>query len=45
MSKKKTRSEYRNAGNGRFITEGKAKKMKKENVVKERVPNPGHGVK
>jgi hypothetical protein len=39
----KSHTQYRNAGSGRFVTEKKALQMKPENVVKERVPNPGHG--
>ena len=39
----RTHTEYRSAKSGRFLTEGRAKQMKPENVVKERVPNPGYG--
>lgn len=39
----RTRTQYRSAKDGRFKTEAQAKQMKPENVVKERVPNPGHG--
>ncbi len=39
----KTHTQYRNAGSGRFVTEKRAEQMKPENVVKERVPNPGYG--
>lgn len=42
---KNTRTEYRHAGNGKFISESTANRMKKENYVKETVPNPGHGIK
>lgn len=46
MSKSKNvRTEYRHAGTGQFISEATANRMKKENVVKETVPNPGHGTK
>ena len=46
MSKSKTSKttvRYRNAGNGKFVKPGVAKRMKPENVVKERVPKPGYG--
>jgi len=39
----KSHVEYRNTTNGRFVSEGRAKNMNKENVVREHVPNPGHG--
>lgn len=39
----KSHEQFRNAGNGQFITEKKADRMNPNNVVKERVPNPGHG--
>ncbi len=36
-------TQYRSAKDGRFKTEKQAARMKPENVVKERVPNPGYG--
>ena len=39
----RTHVQFRNAGSGRFVTAGRAKNMKPENVVRERVPNPGYG--
>ena len=36
-------TQYRSAKDGRFKTEKQAERMKPENVVKERVPNPGYG--
>jgi hypothetical protein len=36
-------TQYRNAKDGQFKTEKQAERMKPENVVKERVPNPGYG--
>ena len=39
----RTHTQYRSAKDGRFKTEAQAARMKPENVVKERVPNPGYG--
>ena len=39
----RTHTQYRSAKDGRFKTEKQAQQMKPENVVKERVPNPGYG--
>jgi len=39
----KTHIQYRDARTGEFISEKMADRMKPENVVKERVPNPGYG--
>jgi hypothetical protein len=36
-------TQYRSAKDGQFKTEKQAERMKPENVVKERVPNPGYG--
>ena len=43
MSKNKSHTQYRSTRSGQFLTENQAKRMKPENVVKERVPNPGYG--
>jgi hypothetical protein len=42
-SRSKSHPQYRDARTGEFIKEQQANRMKPENVVKERVPNPGHG--
>jgi hypothetical protein len=43
MASRKTHDQYRHAGTGRFISEQEAKRLPKDEVVKERVPNPGYG--
>jgi hypothetical protein len=35
--------QHRDARSGQYVTERQADRMKPENVVRERVPNPGHG--
>lgn len=35
--------QHRDARTGEFVSERQADRMKPENVVRERVPNPGHG--
>jgi len=39
----KSHPQYRDARSGEFVTERQADRMKPKNVVRERVPNPGHG--
>jgi len=39
----KTTIRYRDAGNGKFLTESAAKRRPPKNVVRERVPKPGFG--
>jgi len=39
----KTTIHYRNAGNGRYMTEQQAKRRRPETVIRERVPKPGYG--
>lgn len=41
--KSRTHTAYRSAKDGRFKTKAQAARMKPENVIKEQVPNPGHG--
>ena len=46
MGKKKggkTVEHFRDADNGRFLTEKEAQRRPKNEVVKERVPKPGYG--
>jgi hypothetical protein len=47
MGKKtsKTTPRYRDAGTGHLLSEAQAKKLPKNQVVQERLPKPGHGVK
>jgi hypothetical protein len=40
---RKTRTGYRDAKTGEFISEDSAKRRKPENVVKESIPLPGIG--
>lgn len=39
----KTRTGYRDAGTGEFISENSAKRRKPENVIRESIPMPGRG--
>jgi len=41
--KSRTHTAYRSAKDVRFKTKAQAARMKPENVIKEQVPNPGHG--
>lgn len=43
MAKKNTTTRFRSAEDGKFLTEKKAKKLPKGEVVKEQVPKPGYG--
>ena len=40
---RKTRTQYRSARTGRFLTANQAKRKPASQVVKERVPLPGRG--
>ncbi|MCU7921353.1 MAG: hypothetical protein KZQ88_01470 [Candidatus Thiodiazotropha sp. (ex Dulcina madagascariensis)] len=42
-SNSRTTVRYRDANNGQFLTEQKAKKRPKSIVIRERVPKPGYG--
>ena len=41
--RKKTRTGFRDANNGQFISEQQANRRNKANWIKERVPLPGRG--
>ena len=43
MTRKKTRTGYRDSGSGQFITEQQANRRNPNNWQKERVPLPGRG--
>ncbi|MFD1944554.1 hypothetical protein [Paradevosia shaoguanensis] len=43
MAEKKTRTGYRDAGDGQFITKKEFEVRPAKEVVKERIPLPGRG--
>ena len=42
-NKSKTTTRYRDAGNGRFLTDRQGERKPDNQVVRERVPKPGYG--
>lgn len=43
MGTRKTHDGYRDAGSGQFVSEKEAKSLPANQVIKERIPNPGRG--